>query len=390
MHDEAIDRPTAKVGTAVAQAHPTNVRGKRFKTRNRGIYYRLDVRQRRRYIVWYEDSDGKGRTETLPLGSTEQQALQRQSELRAKIARGERVAPVRMTVKDFAQAWLEEQKDVLAPKTIDSYRWAIDKHIVPAFGRRQLQDVTIDDVAILVAKMRRDGKKAWTIRGVLTPLSRIFAVAVRRGYRNTNPVRGLDKAERPKSDQKQMVILTSSEIAALLAAVDGWKRTLLATLVFTGMRIGEALALTWEQVDFGRNAIVVGESKTRAGEGREIVMIPSLAARLLEHKLETTFGAPSDLVFPTATGAARDRRNVLRWALEPAREAIGSTITLHGLRHTFASLLIGQGFDVTFVANQLGHANPSITLKVYARLFDPASRKDEARTKLEAAFGAVV
>jgi integrase len=187
-----------------------------------------------------------------------------------------------------------------------------------------------------------------------------------------------------------MVILTSVEIEGLLAAVDGWKRTLLATLVFTGMRIGEALALTWEQVDFRRNVIVVGRSKTAAGEGREIVMIPSLAARLLEHKLETQFGKPSDLIFSAATGAARDRRNVLRWALAPAREAIGSSITLHGLRHTFASLLIGQGFDVTFVANQLGHANPAITLKVYARLFDPTARKDEARTKLEAAFGGVV
>jgi integrase len=378
------------LGESTPQADSRAPRGKRFKTRNRGIYYRLDAKQRRRYIVWYEDSDGKGRTETLPLGSTEQQALQRQSELRAKTGRGERVAPVRMTMTEFAEQWLEEQKDILAPKTIESYSWAIEKHIVPAFGRRQLQDVTIDDVANLVAKMRREGKKAWTIRAVLTPLSRIFSVAVRKGYRNTNPVAGLDKSERPKSDQKQMVILTSSEIEALLAAVGGWKRTLLATLVFTGMRIGEALALTWEQIDFGRSVVVVGKSKTKAGEGREVVVIPSLAARLLEHKLETPFAAPTDLVFPTASGAARDRRNVLRWAPEPARSAIGSMITLHGLRHTFASLLIGQGFDVTFVANQLGHANPAITLKVYARLFDPASRKDEARTKLEAAFGAVV
>jgi integrase len=371
---------------------------RRHKTRHRGIYFRNGADDPkaaapRRYIVWFEDSDAKGRTETLPLGSTEKDALDRQAELRGKKARGERVAPARVTLKDFTEAWLAEQLAAgrLKAKTHEDYSRSLRLHVLPHIGRRRLQEVTIDDVAALVTRMQRDGKKAWTIRAMLTPLSRVFASAVRRGVVSANPVRGLDKSERPRSDQKRMQILTTVEITKLLeAATAGWQRTLLATLAFTGMRISEALRLTWGDVDFTMGLVTVQTSKTEAGEGREIVLMPSLGRLLREHKLSSGMSLEEHPVFPSATGRQRDRRNVLRWALEPAREAIGSDITLHGLRHTFASILIGQGMDVTFVAAQLGHADPAITLRLYAKLFDPVARRDEARAKLETAFGAVV
>jgi integrase len=86
-----------------------------------------------------------------------------------------------------------------------------------------------------------------------------------------------------------------------------------------------------------------------------------------------------------------DRNYILAKVLKPATKAAGVTeVTLHELRHTFASILIGQGFDVTFVADQLGHSDPGITLKVYAKLYDPAQRRNEAREKLQTAFGGLL
>jgi integrase len=65
-------------------------------------------------------------------------------------------------------------------------------------------------------------------------------------------------------------------------------------------------------------------------------------------------------------------------------------VTFHVLRHTFASILIAQGRDPVFVSRQLGHANPAITLKVYAHLFDAARHAQEAREQLEAEYGSLI
>ena len=363
----------------------------RHKTRHRGIYYRLDSKDRRRYIVWFTDSAGKAHTETLPLGSTEQDALDRQAELRGKKSRGERVAPTRMRFAELADEWLERQKGRLADETISKYHWALETHLKPRFGRRKLSDITVDDVARLIEDMKKAGKKAWTIRGALTPLSRVMAHAVRRGFISANPVLGLERDERPKSDQAKMRILSSEEIEKLLAAAPDRYRPLLTAAVFTGLRKGELLRLRWEDVDFDAGVLTVRESKTEAGAGREVVLMPALAASLRRHKLASRFSQPQDPVFCSEVGTPLHERNVNRRALEAALTKAGlEHVRFHDLRHTFASILIGQGMDVTFVADQMGHADPAITLRVYAKLFDPTRRKDEAREKLEAAFGGLL
>lgn len=356
----------------------------RQKTRHPGIYTRGEGR-RRRYIVWYQDSNGKGRTETLPLGSTEKDALERQAELRQKKAQGVKVVPTNITLEQWLADWLEEQKPRLRASTLESYENAV-KRLKGRIGRRRLRDVDVDVVASLVAQMQKD-YKAWTIRGTLVVLSRAMQTAVRRGYVAQNPVRGLDKSERPKGDQRRMRILNSEEITALLPAVNDQYRSLITILVFTGMRIGEALSLEWSDVDWDAGLIHVRNGKTDAAT-RAIVMMQSLSRVLRAHQMAS--GRREGLVFTTEAGTEVTRRNALRGLAAASKKAGQEKVTLHELRHTFASILIGQGMDVTFVADQLGHADPAITLKVYAKLFDPSARRDEARERLQAAFGGMV
>lgn len=357
----------------------------RLKTRHRGVYTRGEGRQKR-YIVWYADSNGKGHTETLPLGSSEKDALARQAELRGKKARGERVVPTSLRLEEWLDLWLEEQKPRLRASTVVTYECAV-RRLKDRLGRRRLRDVDVDVVARMVAEMQRS-YKAWTIRGTLVVLSRAMQTAVRRGYVGSNPVAQLDKSERPKGDQKRMRILGSEEIFRLLPAVPAFHRALITTLVFTGMRIGEALALEWADVDFDAGLIHVRAGKTE-NAARSIVLMPSLARVLRAHMVSS--GRREGLVFGTARGTKQDRENVLKRGLQKGLKNAGlERLTLHELRHTFASILIGQGFDVTFVADQLGHADPAITLRVYAKLFDPASRRDEARERLQQAFGTMV
>ena len=111
--------------------------------------------------------------------------------------------------------------------------------------------------------------------------------------------------------------------------------------------------------------------------------------RLCEHWLASAHKAPVDLVFCNATGRGLDYRKVgegFRQAVKRAGlEHDSKRLSLHSLRHGFASLLIAKGLDVVFVSRQLGHANPTVTLGTYAHQFGQADHA-AARAALEASY----
>jgi integrase len=189
----------------------------------------------------------------------------------------------------------------------------------------------------------------------------------------------------PNGDTKKMRILDEQEIQKLLfaASSDRW-RALFSTLIFTGLRIGEALELTWDDIDTSANLITVRDSKTEAGK-REVVMPEFVSKRLRRLRWENMGIGPG--VFITETGTPLGKRNTLRALAGACVKAGIPHVTQHELRHTYASILIGRGFDATLVADQLGHKDPSITLRTYAKLFNPVERRAALREELDRAFG---
>jgi integrase len=142
---------------------------------------------------------------------------------------------------------------------------------------------------------------------------------------------------------------------------------------YTDLRIGEALGLTWADIDYeaglirGRRQLsrqrMHAPLKTEAAK-REVILAPSIAKLLSERRLATLYKAPYELVFTTASGRGLDYRDVglgFRDAVKRAGLQAPGRLSLHSLRHGFASLLIAEGMSVVFVSRQLGHANPSIT-----------------------------
>lgn len=359
---------------------------KRHKTKYPGVYYRERPDGSRQYIIWYVGTDGKGRFENVYGG--EKDAVRARAKIIDRIAHGHKVAPTSTTFAEFAATWLEEQTG-LKPKTISTYRWAIEQQLIPRLGvRLKLVDLDVNRVAAMVAEMRSEGKKAWTIRACLTPLSRIMATAVRRGLAPANPVPQLERSERPQGDQARMEILDSDEIKLLLDNATEWYKPLLATAIFTGLRIGELLNLKWSDIDWEEGVLHVRESKTRAGV-REVVLMPALQQILATHSLDRE---GSVYVFETHEGQQMKHRTVTRRALEDTlkRAKISKRIRFHDLRHTFASILISHNYELTYIAEQMGHANPSITLRIYGHLLDRKKRRQEARERMEAAFGGVL
>ena len=155
-----------------------------------------------------------------------------------------------------------------------------------------------------------------------------------------------------------------------------YRRALLATLVYAGPRIGELTALRWRDIDLAGNRITIRASKTDAGL-RRIDLLPALRDELTAHKAQAPDIAPEAFVFPSSKGTEMAHGNVrirvLRKAVDSANENLAKQadvplpdgLTPHKLRHTFASILVALGEDPGSVMDQLGHADPGFTLRVY-------------------------
>ena len=269
----------------------------------------------------------------------------------------------------------------LRPRTHDLYRTALHRHLAPRIGDdadrrgRRGRDRRRDRRA-QSSRACRAGPSA----GILVPLGRVLAYAVRRRLIPDNPIRRLERRERPSVVRREMRILRSEEIDALLRAATPAYRPLLATAIFTGARQSELLGLQWADIDFDGGVVHIRRQLDRSGSYtqpktpkalRGVVLMPSLAALLREHRIRSSHGGATDPVFATATGRPMYYRNVTRRGLAAAITKAGLAregeprLRFHDLRHTYASLLIAQGLNVVFISRQLGHASPSMTLDVY-------------------------
>jgi integrase len=327
------------------------------------------------YEIAYLDSTGKRRWEIIH-GSLEE-AETRRAELRLRRRRGERIEPSRQTFAEHATEWLERQ--TVRPRTLELYRWALNRHLIPYFGRRRLNEITPDDIAAYIAAMKRKGLKGWTITSSLRPLSIILGQAARKGRIPVNPMQQLERGERPKhDDERAKRILTLEEMQQLITATETLQmRCLFELMLATGLRIGEALGLTVADLDLDNSIVRVecqlGRDGTRTplktDESRRAVDIPPKLMRKLRALLlqRGALVDPHAFVFASRNATGLERK-VVRSALTRAIKQ--STIpapapTLHDLRHSHASMLIALDYSVVDVQHRLGHRKPDTTLRVY-------------------------
>jgi integrase len=368
----------------------------------RGIYKR-QTPSGVAYEFTYTDSTGRQRWQAVRGGLRD--ARRERADVVARLGRGERVAPTRRTFAEVAEAWLENERSRLRPRTIEMYEILLRVHLLPRFGRRRLTDIDTDNVAALVRELRLAGRSAYTARNVLTVLGRVLGYAVRRGMIPSNPVRGLERGERPKLPRRELRLLTSDEIAALLSACDLFYYPLVVTALFSGARQGELLGLRWQDIDFDEGVIRVRQALDRHGQlgptktdeaVRDIAIMPALAQLLRSHReaaFARGYAKPTDFVFCTRTGKPHNYRNVSKRGLDAAVARAGLDADgrpkprWHDLRHAYASILISHGHDIAFVSRQLGHSRPTVTLDVYAHLFDPHEQARRSRDAMEASFG---
>lgn len=308
----------------------------------------------------------------------------------------------RMTLGQLADEWFAELDDLVAaeqlrPRTVESYKNGIRRHVVPTLGNRQLSSIGPDDLVAWHEAQRRAGAAAWSIRARWVPLRSLLGYAARTGRIVANPADLLTRRERPKLGRPRGRFVTSGEIETLVSHAHGTAALIVPVLLFTGLRVSELLGLTWGDIDFDRQVVRVQWQMNRVGNKRvplktesgcrEVVLMAEVAHRLRKARLAARFSADTDLIIANGVGKTLGHRK-LGALFAAARDGAGvSDVTPHTCRHTFASILIDQGRDVEFVSQQLGHASTKTTWDTYVHLFRAREHAEAARRDLDAAFG---
>ncbi len=353
-------------------------------------------------------------------------------ELTAKLARGDRgfleqwrarnPAPALATpahpFDGYFRQWLESYaRTHCKASTLAGYRHAFELYLRPSFGDRDLAAITRTDVKqlafdLLAGKLpgnpinprtkkpakRRAGKKSRAyVKATLAPLSEMFNHAIEDGhFTGTNPALRVLKRTRGEEmpDRRRADFLTSEEAAGLLTAArehfGRWYPFVLC-LLHTGLRIGEAIALQWGDVDQAggflavqRNLVDGKLTTPKSGKARRVdlsgelaTVLERVATRRKAAALAKGSPAPAaaDWIFTNEHGNAVDPDNFRRrvWPKLLAKAGLRS-IRIHDLRHTFASLLISQSESLAYVREQMGHHSIALTVDTYGHLVPGGNR----------------
>jgi integrase len=227
------------------------------------------------------------------------------------------------------------------------------KNLLAAFRGKLLSEIT----PWLIEKYKKDRQAATvhgrpikpaTVNREVACLKRMFSLAIEWGRATEHPGA---KVKLLREDNKLERILTPEEQQQLLAACTDHSRPFVVTALHTGMRLGEILNLTWEQVDFERGYLTV--THTKNGKSRKIPMNPTLTATL---KAGTKTG-------PYVFGGQKPY-GAIKTAFQAALRRAGiSRCRFHDLRHTFASSLVAAGVDLVTVKELLGHSEIAMTMR---------------------------
>ena len=277
-----------------------------------------------------------------------------------------------VTFASHAEAWLQRKKEAVRGWGIMSGH--VRKHLDPAFGRKNLEDITLSDVNQWIVRQRVDQKPATVLRQMST-LKAILNDAVKGGLLSESPTRHADTI---KVGDGRMRSLTMEEFQAVLNSADrieaeanerstykdheirGWLRHFLVWAIHSGMRRQEILNLNFqhfEDLADGKARLLI--EKTKSGVPRWISCSDEMIA-IRERMRLVRRAQGDDRVFPISLSTAKRKLTKL-W------KSCGlGDVRLHDLRRTHATQLINSGVDLRTVGGRLGHSDLKMLQKHYA------------------------
>ena len=305
-------------------------------------------------------------------------------------------ADITMTFENFVKIYNEDMKTRIREHTYKQKQYIIDLKLLPFFGKIPLSDIT----PALVRKWqnelisyRDDNDKGYSqiyLRNIHNQLTAIFNYAVRYYGLSENPCRKAGSIG--KGQAEEMQIWTPEEFKAFLTKISDKPQSRAGFLVlyYTGIRIGELLALEYADIDFEGMKININKSFQRLDKkdvitapktpkSIRVVSIPDFLAEELKTYTKKLYGLRKhDRIFPYTKKFFSHEMN------RGTKEGTVKKIRLHDIRHSHASLLIDLGFSPLVIADRLGHEKVETTLNTYSHLFP--QRRDEVSDKLQNIF----
>lgn len=304
-------------------------------------------------------------------------------------------------VRDVAAVWLDERTTGPRALTINTrrrYREVIRDHIAPAVGSLRIREATVTRLDRFVKNVAEDVGPA-TAKLCVSILSGVMGLAVRHGAAASNPVRDIAKVQVESTEVRAMTFAEVSRARAAVAAyvagepiVPGEKvrrgrsraddlLDIVDVLLATGMRIGEALAIRWPDVDLEAGTVrvcgtvVMTDTKPlrlirqpfTKGKKEQVYLLPAFGVEaLMRRRVAMTVANTEDLVFPSQAGTIRDAGNVRKTLARIFEQVDLGWVKPHTFRKTVATVIEREA-DLRTASEQLGHGSEAVTRRHYVQ-----------------------
>lgn len=303
-------------------------------------------------------------------------------------------------LEDVALDYLEHRKPYIQITSHQNNERIFRKYIFPYFKRKKLVDITKLDCRRFVDKIALIDRSTKTKNEVITLFKAAFRHAEEYFDLKSNPSRNIKRLPKDMNEEKKSDIWTIEEFNKFISAYDlndpvsfRWA-TFFTTVFWTGMRRGESLALTFDDIDFKTKTISIHKSITQKRKGQGVVVkspktkssirtislddktfsmiLSEYDSRCLEPGFKSDqfiFSRFQDPYLPFSDTTIETNKNKIADKMRIKR------IRFHDFRHSHASILIGNGVDIVVVSARLGHSSVDLTYKIYAHLLPSAERK---------------
>lgn len=371
------------------------------------IRQRPDGRWEARYTVGRDPGTGKQIQRSI-YGATQKDVRLKLQQATIDINHGVYSDPTQLTVGQWLDLWHSDFLGSIKPSTVTAYKQHIRNHLKPAFNVIKLTSLKPAQIQKFYNELQRSGLSPKTIKNIHGVFHKSLSQAVLLGYIRVNPS---TVCKLPRIEKAEINPLDSAELTSFLKAINGHRLESLYTVaLFTGMRLGEILGLTWDRIDFQQGTILIDRQLLRPREKgdnfvfgplkndkpRKITPAPFIMETLQAHRvkqLQEKLRAGSlwvdgpGYVFTGELGG-----HASYWTLITHLKSILQSLGIaprrfHDLRHTYAVAALRSGDDVKTVQVNLGHHTAAFTLDIYGHVTSEM-RKDSA-ARMEAFIDSV-
>lgn len=378
------------------------------------IRQRPDGRWEARYTIGRDGGTGRQIQKSV-YGKTQKEVLKKLQQVSVDIENGVYTEPSKMTVSEWLDIWLNEYTGNLKPYTIELYRGQCRNQIKPNIGALKLTELHTQIIQKMYNNLykgiaEQKALSAKTIKNIHGVLHKALGQAAKLGYIRYNPS---DNCALPRVIKKEVQPLDDTDIKAFLQACKGNSyETLYIFTLFTGMRQGEVLGLSWENIDFDAGTVTVCRQlqrkrqpdKSERGKGiyyfttlknnktRKVTPAPFVMQMLKEYRKQQNIyrlkagtswgnGDPinDNLVFTDETGQHLKHRTVYKRYKAIVKEIGIENARFHDLRHTYAVMSLKNGDDIKTVQENLGHHTAAFTLDVYGHVTEQMKKESALR-----------